>query len=152
MRTEILEDVLKLLDHKVQLERRKIILFLDNAPCHTETLQNNLKNIKVIFLPQCTTSLLEPLDPDIIRAFKCKYRKRLLKYVVSRIDEEQLKIIQDVSIAKAIHWLQVAWRDVSTETIINCFQKCGFGQESVNSITNDDEIDEEFESLFTQLR
>ena len=89
MRTEILEDVLKLLDHKVQLERRKIILFLDNAPCHTETLQNNLKNIKVIFLPQCTTSLLEPLDPDIIRAFKCKYRKRLLKYVVSRIDEER---------------------------------------------------------------
>ena len=41
--------------------------------------------------------------------------------------------------------------DVSIETIINCFQKCGFGQESVNSITNDNEIDEEFESLLTQL-
>ena len=26
---------------------------------------------------------------------------------------------------------------------------CGFGQESVNSITNDHEIDEEFESLLT---
>ena len=38
------------------------------------------------------------------------------------------------------------------QTIINCFQKCGFGQESVNSITNDNEIDEEFESLLTQLR
>ena len=43
-------------------------------------------------------------------------------------------------------------RDVSIETIINCFQKCGFGQESVNSITNDNEIDEEFESLLTQFR
>ena len=74
--------------------------------------------------------------------------------MISRIDEGKnaSEIIQDVNIAKAIHWLQVAWRDVSTETIINCFQKCGFGQESVNIITNDNEIDEEFESLLTQLR
>ena len=45
MRTEIMEDILRLLDHKVQLkvqlERRKIILFLDNAPCHPETLHSN---------------------------------------------------------------------------------------------------------------
>ena len=41
---------------------------------------------------------------------------------------------------------------MSTETIINCFQKSGFGQESVNSITNNNEIDEEFESLITKLR
>ena len=71
----------------------------------------------------------------------------------SRTDEGKStsEIIQNVNIAKAIHWLQVAWRDASTETIINCFQKCECGQESVNSITNDNEIDEEFESLFTQL-
>ena len=155
MRSEIMEDILRLLDRKVQLKRRKIILFLDNAACHPETLQNNFKNIKLISLPKCTTSRLQPLDAGIIRAFKCKYRKyRLLKYVVSRTDEGKnaSEIIQDVNIAKAVHWLQVAWRDLSTETIIICFQKCGFGQESVNSITNDNEIDEEFESLLTQRR
>ena len=48
--------------------------------------------------------------------------------------------------------MQVGWRDVSTETIINGFQKCGFGQEPVNNITNDNEIDEGFESLLIQLR
>ena len=121
MRTEITEDVLSLLDRKVQLQRRKIILFLDNSP---------------------------PLDAGIIRGIK-----RLVKYVASRIDEGKnaSEIKQDVNIAKAIHWLQVAWRDISPETIINCFQKCGFGQESVNSITNDNEIDEECEILFTQF-
>ena len=74
--------------------------------------------------------------------------------MVSRDDEGKntSEIIQDVNIAKAIHWLQVAWRDVCTEATTNCFQKCGFGQESVNSITNDSEIDEKFESLLTQLR
>ena len=62
------------------------------------------------------------------------------------------EIIRDVNIAKANHWLQVAWRDVSTETIINCFQRRGFGQEPVNSITNDNEVDEKFGSLLTQLQ
>ena len=55
MRSEIMEGVLRLLDSKVHLERSKIILFLDNAPGHPKTLQNNLKNIKLIFLPKCTT-------------------------------------------------------------------------------------------------
>ena len=74
--------------------------------------------------------------------------------MISRTEEGKnaSEIIQDVNIAKAIHWLQVAWKDVSTETIINCFQKCGFRQESINSITNDYEIDEEFESLLIQFR
>ena len=74
--------------------------------------------------------------------------------MISRIDEGKnaSEIIQDVNIAKAVHWLQVAWKDVSTETITNCFQKCGFRQESINSITNDNEIDEEFESLLIQFR
>ena len=62
------------------------------------------------------------------------------------------EIIEDINTAKTIHWLQVAWRNVSTETIINCFQKCGFRQEFVNIITIDKEIVKEFESLLTQLR
>ena len=89
MRTEIMEDALRLLDRKVQLEHRKIILFLDNAPCHPETLENNFKNIKLIFLLKRASSQLQPLDAGIIRAFECKYRKRLLKYVISRIDEDK---------------------------------------------------------------
>ena len=110
--------------------------------------------MKLIFLPKCTTSRLQPLDAGIIRVSKCKYRKSLLKYVVSRIDKGKnaWEITQDINIAKTNHWLQIARRDVSTEIIINCFQKCGFGQESVNSISNYNEIDEEFESLLTQLR
>ena len=50
-----------------------------------------------------------------------------MKYVLSRIDEAKKtsQIIQDVNIAKVIHWLQVAWKDVSTDTIVHCFLKCG---------------------------
>ena len=153
MRIEIMEDVLRLADRNVQLECRKIILFVNTPRFHPETLQNNFKNIRLIFLLKCTTSRLLPLDAGIIRTFKCRYRKRLLKYVVSRIDEGKntSEIIQDFNIAKAVHSLQLACRDESAETMINCFQKCGFGQEFVNSIINDNVIDEEFNRLFTQL-
>ena len=149
-----MENVLKLLEHKVQLQLGKIILFLDNAPWHPETLQNDLKNIKLIFLLKSTSSRLQPLDAGIIRAFKCKYWKLLLKYVVSQIydGKNTSEIIQDVNIAEAIYWLQVAWKDVSTETIIHCFQNCGFKGRSESSIAEDNEMNEEFESLCTQLR
>ena len=51
-----------------------------------------------------------------------------MKYVVARIDEGKnaSKIIKDVNIAQAIHWLQVAWKEIYKETILHCFQKCGF--------------------------
>ena len=72
-RTEIMENVLGLLDRKLRLEGRKVVLFFDNAPCHPKTLQNNLTSMILIFLPKYTTSRLQPLDAGIIRAFKYKY-------------------------------------------------------------------------------
>ena len=47
MTTEIMIQVLTALDRKVDVENRKVLLFLDNAPFQPETLQGNLKNIKL---------------------------------------------------------------------------------------------------------
>ena len=104
-----MEDFLGFLNLKLRLEGWKIILFLDNALFQPETLQNNLTNRKFIYLPKRITSRLQLLDADIIRAFKCKYRKckAAYEYVVSRIDEGRMvsEIIPDVNIVKAIHFL-----------------------------------------------
>ena len=129
-------------------------VFLDNAPHHSKTLQNNLTDMKLIFLPKCTTSCLQPLDAGIIRAFKRKYQKLLMKYVVFQINEgkKTSEIIQDVNIAKAIHWLKVAWKDVSTDTIVHCFQKCGFKKSETNSTCKDSKIEEEFATLLNHFR
>ena len=66
MTTEIMIQVLTALDRKVDVENRKVLLFLDNAPFQPETLQGNLKNIKLVFLPKNTTSQLQPCDVGII--------------------------------------------------------------------------------------
>lgn len=74
-----------------------------------------------------------------------------MKYVVSRIDEGK-KLIQEVIITKAIHWLQVVWKDVSTEAIVPCFQKCNLEKSEPNSTCIDSKIDEEFANFLNQLR
>ena len=87
MTTEIMIQVYSALDRKLDVENRKVLLFLDNAPSHSETLRRNLKNIKLVVLPKNTTSQLQPCVAGIIRNFKVKYRNQLLNHVISRIDD-----------------------------------------------------------------
>ena len=87
MNSDVMESILQRLDRKMNQEKRKVILFLGNATCHPETAQAGLKIIKLVFLPKNTASRLQPLDSGIIRNFKHKYRKLLVRYVVSRTDE-----------------------------------------------------------------
>ena len=86
MNAKIMNELLEKLNGRMRREHRQIILFLDNAGCHPVVLQEMFSNIKVIFLPPNTTSRLQPLDAGIIKNFKVRYRKLLLKFVVSRIN------------------------------------------------------------------
>jgi hypothetical protein len=65
-------------------EKRKILLFVDNATSHPKDLK--LKNIKIVFLPPNTTSICQPLDQGIIKNFKTWYRALILKHILARMD------------------------------------------------------------------
>ena len=52
MNSEIMEGILQRLDRRMNQEKRKVILFWDNATCHPETAQACLKNNKLVFLPK----------------------------------------------------------------------------------------------------
>ena len=69
-------------------EDRKVILFLDNATYYPESMIGQFSQIKIIFLSNNKTSGLQPLDASIIQNFKVKYRKRQVKYVLARIQED----------------------------------------------------------------
>ena len=79
MTSEIFETVLSKLNRKLVFKNRKIILFLNNAICHPESMDDKFSNIRIVFLPKSTTSRLQPLDAGITRNFKVKYRKSLVK-------------------------------------------------------------------------
>ena len=65
-----MSDVLKSLDRKMKIQNRNVVLFLDNAFNHQESIEKNLSNIKLVLLPKNTTSRLQPVDAGIIRAFR----------------------------------------------------------------------------------
>jgi hypothetical protein len=51
----------------------KILLLVDNAPGHPTTVCDYNQNIKVIFLPTNTTSIIQPMDQGLIQIFKKYY-------------------------------------------------------------------------------
>ena len=127
MESRIMLEILSKLNRRLKRENRKIILFMDNAPCHPEDLDGKYDQIKVMFLPQNTTSRLQPLDLGIIQAFKLKYYQRLLTHVVSKVDEcnSATEICKSVNVLQAIRWTAMAWDEISGTTIVKCFAKAG---------------------------
>ena len=152
MTSEVMESVMLRLNRKLVFEDRKVILFLDNATCHPESMIGKFSHIKIVFLPKNTTSRLQPLDAGIIRNFKVKYRKRLVKFVLSRIQEDAsaTEIVKGVDVLMAIRWIQDAWKEVTNSTIKNCFEKCGIKRddESIEVLEADDL---EFDALLKEF-
>ena len=141
MNSDLMTDILTSLNRRLQLKQRKIMLFMDNAPCHPADLQDKLSNINIVFLPKNTTSKTQPLDSGIIASWKCRYKKRLLRHVCSKVDgsNSASDIVKSVNLLMSIEWGRQAWDDVSRETIVKCFKRTGLYPDEV------DEEDDPFE-------
>ncbi|CAK9810830.1 Tigger transposable element-derived protein 1 [Anthophora plagiata] len=68
----------------------KVLLIIDNAPGHP-VLEH--PNVQFCFLPPNTTSLIQLLDQDIIATFKTYYVKRTFQYVLDKLNDETLTVI-----------------------------------------------------------
>ena len=72
MNTEIMATILSKLNRQLKGNDRHILLFMDNAPCHPQTLSGQFLNISVQFLPKNTTS-----QHRQIKATRCRYNLQL---------------------------------------------------------------------------
>lgn len=115
-----------LFDKKLQKEKRKILLFLDNAASHPRNIQ--LKNIKIIFLPPNTTAFCQPLDQGIIKNFKTWYRFTILKNILSKMEivASSEELVKSINLLDVVYFIHKAWTKVTADTIRNCFRKAGF--------------------------
>ena len=84
----IFETWLKKFDKCMGRKGRKVLLFLDNATSHSDV---QLCNVKLKNLPANATSILQPLDQGIILAMKRKYRKTLLRYIITQKERSKEK-------------------------------------------------------------
>ena len=93
MKSEIFEEILSRLNRCMKHEARHIILFLDNAFCHPNSLVGHFSNIKIAFLPKNTTSCNQPLDAGIIKLWKVKTKRKLLRYAsAARLTERKRRV------------------------------------------------------------
>lgn len=127
MTHSIFTDILNNFNKKLNLQKRNIILFIDNAPCH-KLFNIELSNIKVIFLPPNTTCIIQPLDQGIIQNAKVFYRQQLIRKQLIHIDlgHSFIDFAKSITLLEAMHMLLNAWSKVKPETITNCFRKAGF--------------------------
>ena len=134
-------------------QNRNVILFIDNAPCHPPDLKGKFSNINVCFLTKNATSRPQPLNAGIIQNFEVKYRKLLLKFVISRVNDKKSasETVKEVDVLKATRWVKEAWNQVDEETIRKCFRKCGFIPEVCEEIESNDQIETEFEELVRRI-
>ena len=97
---------------------------MDNAGCHPEDIKGKFSNVKVVFLPANTTSML---DLGIIKNFKVYYRKLLLTFVLAEIEEcmNATAIVKSVTVLHALRWVAEGWEHVKSDTIQKCFIKAG---------------------------
>nr|KAF6407138.1 hypothetical protein HJG59_009849 [Molossus molossus] len=96
----------------------KILLIVDNAPRHPPFIDLH-PNIKVVFLPSDTTSLIQPMDQGVIAAFKAYYWRRTFAQAIAAIEEDPEKTLmqfwKDYNIYDCIKNLAWAWDDVTKE-------------------------------------
>uniref|UniRef100_A0A0A1X5Q4 Tigger transposable element-derived protein 6 n=1 Tax=Zeugodacus cucurbitae TaxID=28588 RepID=A0A0A1X5Q4_ZEUCU len=120
----IWREIIKEFDNKVEVKNKKIILLIDNASCHK--LDFTPKSIEIVFLPPCTTSLIQPLDQGIIQSFKSHYRKCLIReQILAAEGGFMANFLKSVNILRVLYIVKRTWWLVTPQTIRNCFKKAG---------------------------
>ena len=97
----------------------KILLILDNAPRYPPFIGDLHPNIKVVFLPPHTTSLIQPMVQGVTATFKAYYLRRTLAQAIAATEEDSEKTVmqfwKDYSIYDCIKNLAWALGNVTKE-------------------------------------
>jgi hypothetical protein len=112
-----------------------------------------LKNVTLRFLPPNTTSKLQPLDLGIIRAFKARYTKHMLKHPIAKIDmcDDKISFTKEINVLDAIHWVNRSWTETKETTIVTWFRDAGFPLQCPTEIHSEEESDPDDDIPLAQL-
>ena len=138
MTSNIFTEWLKKIDKDMIKQKRKILLFMDQSPTHPQEI-DFLQNVKIIFFPANCTSKLQPLDLGIIKSFKVHYRKRLIQHALQNITTGNTN--KKINVLESFNMISLAWRQVKSKTIKNCFIKGGFPEINQDKCGINDEND-----------
>ncbi|XP_033215441.1 tigger transposable element-derived protein 2-like [Belonocnema kinseyi] len=97
----------------------KVVLLIDNAPCHPSLDDLNAinNNFEVIYIPPSVTALIQPMDQGLIVATKKLYKKNLLRrLLISEKPEGAVKFLNELNLQDYFGMLSLAWDSVKSST------------------------------------
>jgi hypothetical protein len=68
---------------ELQLQKRKLLLLVDNYPAHP--VLEKLENIKLLSLPADITSVFQPMDQGVTTSLICHYHKHIVLRMIECI-------------------------------------------------------------------
>ncbi|XP_019716745.1 tigger transposable element-derived protein 1-like [Hippocampus comes] len=109
----------------------KCLLVLDNGPAHPPDLEDDILEefsfIKVLYLPPNTTSILQPMDQELISNFKKLYTKHLFKRCFDITENTQLTLRefwkQHFNIVVCLKMIDTAWQEVTRHNLNAAWRK-----------------------------
>lgn len=132
MTSHLYQDWIKEWDQDLRGRGQKILLLQDNFSGHI--IPDNLQNIRIENFEPNLTAHVQPKDQGIICCFKAHYRARFIQQAVDRYDEGISPAqIYEINQLQAMCLADLAWRDVDTTTIRNCWRKAGILPEAGSS-------------------
>ena len=131
----------------------KPLLLLDNCSDGDELLSSDGQIVAKFLLPN-VTSLMQPMDQDVIECLKRIYRKSILKDLTAQTEDDMLEFLKKIDILKVVEKILNAWEQIRPETLRKSWQNLipfeeSFLEESgvcSVSILNDDFV-EKFAAL-----
>ncbi|XP_066941391.1 tigger transposable element-derived protein 1-like [Macrobrachium rosenbergii] len=103
----------------------KVLLIMNNAGGHPTDLSHD--GVQIEFLPANTTSLMQPMDQGMIRAFKALYTCNALQHLVNAMDAMEDFTLKEYwktfTIASCLSIIQSALQDMKKETLNACCKK-----------------------------
>ena len=152
MTSSIYTDWLMNWNRRLKSKNRKILLILDNCPAHK--CIEVLSNIEIKFLPKNSTGNLQPMDLGIIRSFKSKFEKLKLEKIIDSVirGNNVYKCYNSIDLKDVIIFTDMAWSEMSKNTIANCFKHFVEDKGDINLTTSDISQNTKFiESYITKL-
>ncbi|XP_049961827.1 tigger transposable element-derived protein 4-like [Schistocerca serialis cubense] len=124
-------------DRELRSQKRKILVHVNNCPEHPAL--SGLENIKLVFLPGYMTSVLQPVDQELIRSLKCQCRKLILLKMIQCTEKKQ---DYSTSLLSAIRYITKTWSRVKAQTFKKGFRHGKGTTEGVNAAKIEDTFDD----------
>lgn len=122
----------------------KILLVVDNTPSHPPHLADLTNNIKIVFLPPNTTSLIQPCDQGIIQTFKAHYLRTTLADLVKVTEQENITVrdyCRQFTIKDALCFIKQSWEEVPRSCLNGVWKKlCPHFVHNFKGFSNNDNV------------